>query len=308
MIATWSTRHIPPARRAEFWRAAVCEAFLAMTPRIEARSDFDARLDHLDIERMALNRVRGPAHGVERTSLDLARGGPQYLFVNLNRSGRAGLRQRGREWQARAGELLLIDSSERYMLHEFDDADLLSLAVPLELLGPQAARLHERVAAPVPDTPAALLLKSHLLTLAALPGELPVDQAGPVADALLALVGAVLGEPSAAAAADEPLMRRIRTLVAQRFHDDTLSPCSAAQGLGVSVRTLHACLARHGTSFVALLIEYRLQRARQWLSAAQGTVRIAELAQRCGFKSAEHFARRFAARFGCTPGRWREPG
>ncbi|MCM5682822.1 helix-turn-helix domain-containing protein [Schlegelella sp. S2-27] len=307
MNTTWSTRHVPPARRAEFWRGAVCEAFLAMTPHIAARGDFDARLDHLNIERLALNRVRGPAHGVERTALDLARGGRQYLFVNLHRSGRARLRQQGRELHARPNELMLIDSSERYVLDEVGDGDLLSLAVPLDLLGALATRVPACVALEVPDTPAAQLLKAHLTTLSGVPGEFPAAQAGPVSDALLALVGAVLQEPQAVAAGD-PLMRRIRTLVAQRFDDGQLNPRSAAQALGVSLRTLHACLARHGTSFVAVLMEHRLQRARQWLSGPDRDVRIARLAERCGFKSPEHFTRRFRARFGHTPGRWRDEG
>lgn len=301
MYTTWTTDPVSPPRRAEFWRSAVCEAFLAMTPRIAPACDFRARLDHLALERLAFNRVRGPAHGVLRTPLDLARAGPEFLFVNLNRRGRARLRQFGREHVAAPGELLLIDSSAPYELNEFDDVDLLSLAVPMQALRADLPRLHDAVAAPVPAGAACRMFTAQLQALCDAAHEVPAASAGSIGEVLVAGLVATLTPPGDAAAT-HPLARRLDALIARHFDDPAFGPQAAARLAAVSVRSVHACLACGGTSFMARLAEYRLQRARQRLLSPRGArCTVAQVATACGFRSAEHFSRRFHERFGVPP-------
>jgi hypothetical protein len=128
MQTVWSTSLIPQTQRAEFWRSAVCNAFLSMTPRIAHAADFEARLDHLSLERVALNRVVAPAHGVTRTPSDIRRDEKQVFFINLSPGGRCRVRQFGREHTALAGELILIDSNSPYSIDLPDDGELLSLS------------------------------------------------------------------------------------------------------------------------------------------------------------------------------------
>ena len=304
MNMSWSTRQIAPARRAEFWRGAVCDAFLAMTPRIAAGDDFDARLEHTSFDRLAFNRVLAPAHGVMRTPHDLARGGPRYLFLNLNRSGRGRVRQFGREHLGAAGELMLIDSSEPYAIELVDGGELLSLALPIEWLAGAAPTLQDAIARPLPATPAGCMLRSQIGALAACLGDGsdPLDplQAGVLADVLLALTAVALS-PSAGPVQGVGLTRRLRALIARHHHDAGFDPAQAARLAGVSLRSVHAAFAHEGSSFGRELMEYRLQRAQQRLAAAGLHVRVAGVAADCGFRSAEHFSRRFRARFGITP-------
>lgn len=307
MYTTWTTEHISPPRRAEFWRSAVCEAFLAMTPRIAPACDFRARLDHLALGRLAFNRVRGPAHGVLRTPLDLARAGPEFLFVNLNRRGHARLRQFGREHVAAPGELLLIDSSAPYELSEAGDVDLLSLAVPMQALQSDLPQLHGAVAAPVPAGAACRMFMAQLQALCDAAHEVPAASSGPIGDVLVAGLVATLA-PGADAEATHRLARRLDGLIARHFDDPDFSPPAAARLAAVSVRSVHACLARGGTSFMARLTEYRLQRARQRLLSSTGArCTVAQAAAACGFRSAEHFSRRFHERFGMPPSALRAP-
>ena len=91
-------------------------------------------------------------------------------------------------------------------------------------------------------------------------------------------------------------------LIARHFDDPAFGPQAAARLAAVSVRAVHACLACGGTSFMSRLTEYRLQRARQRLLSPGGVgCTVAQVAAACGFRSAEHFSRRFHERFGMPP-------
>src|SRR4051812_26584642 len=107
MFQRWSTERIAPTRRVEFWRDAVCDAFLAMTPRlVGSTQQFVATLQHRPLDGgLSLNTVTAPSHAVERTASDLGRGGAAVFFVNVPLGGQSRLRQFGREHTVAAGEL-----------------------------------------------------------------------------------------------------------------------------------------------------------------------------------------------------------
>jgi AraC family transcriptional activator of tynA and feaB len=299
MPLVWTTHHVAPARRAEFWRAAVCDAFLAMTPRLADCTDFRARLTHTAIDALSFNRVVAPAHGVLRTPLDLARAGPDYLFVNLNRTGRGRVCQHGREHVAQPGELMLIDSAAPYRIDLLDGGELLSLAVPRASLSRRAA-LDDRAARPLPASPAARLLRAQMLALADMDDRVDDAQGAIVSEALVALAAGALSPADPRAAASAGLPRRVRRLIALHLADPDFGPAEAAREAGVALRSVHACLAREGTTFRTLQMACRLDRARACLAGQGADVRVADVAADCGFRSAAHFSRRFRDRFGVT--------
>jgi AraC-like DNA-binding protein len=307
MLKVWDTRGIAPVLRAEFWRAAVCDAFLAMTPRIPSAPDFTATLEHLPIEQLTLNCVTSPAHGVWRTAHDLARGGRSVVFVNLPLHGRAVVAQHGRTHAGRAGDLMLIDATEPYRIDLPDGGRLLSLALPMDALRRVLRDLPARCAAPVQDSPATRLLQAQLRVLADAASPLPPQQAGMIADVLLQLVAAACTPEDAVACcpAAGSLIRRLRGLIDRHVDDPDYDPARAAADTCVSVRSVHAAFAHEGSSFSAAQMERRLQCARRRLSMAPPGVKVAEIARACGFRSASHFGRRFRHRFGCTPEQYR---
>jgi len=226
MFERWSTAHISAPQRADFWREAVCEAFVSMTPRIERLVDSRAILVHRGFDRLAFNTLEAAPHGVARTPIDLARGGRQYLFVNLNLSGRCRLRQFGRELIAQPGELLLIDSSEPYELEQADEVDLLSLAVPHAMLGKLLPAATEQVARRLPASASAMLLANQLRTLAQWPHKLNAAEAGWVSDLLVGMVRALIAATAAAPGAHggRCLQRKIQSLLEQQYPDAALAP------------------------------------------------------------------------------------
>lgn len=76
----WSTLHILAPRRALFWRDAIAQAFLAITPRLGRLDDFQDVMIPRTVDSLSLNEVNGPTHGVSRTSTDLAKREEQFVL------------------------------------------------------------------------------------------------------------------------------------------------------------------------------------------------------------------------------------
>lgn len=279
-----------------------------MTPQLGRVDDFQAAMVHRTIDCLAFNEVHGPSHDMWRTSADLARGGSPVFFLNLYLSGSARVEQNGLEAAAGPGHLLLFDSSVPFKLRQPAPTGLLSLAVPhAAFTGPQVSPCVGRPLR-LPQSAPALLLASQMQALSKWRGDIPVPEAVSIAQALVGLLRAAL--PAATECGPGPLQQRrargkVAALIGRHYANPGYTPARAAHEMGISVRTLHAWLARDGTSFGAELWAHRLERARAILQA-EPQLAVQEVALRCGFVSAAHLSRRFRERFGVAPRAWRD--
>jgi transcriptional regulator GlxA family with amidase domain len=83
-----------------------------------------------------------------------------------------------------------------------------------------------------------------------------------------------------------------------------LSVDGLAGGVGISGRHLERLFREHADAKVAArYLEIRLERARSLLR--ETSLPLNEIVAACGFQSASHFSRRFAARYGRPPSRIR---
>ena len=274
-----------------------------MTPKLGRLDDFQAELTHRSFDNLALNQVDGPSHGVLRTPGDLAKGGEQYLFVNLCLSGRSSVRQQGQEAQAAVGQLLIFDSSTPFELEQIGEVKLLSLAVPHSAIGMHGTSLSLSPRCLSGSMPAALLA-NQMSVLAQWNDPLAPLESNCVAELMVGTVRALVSELAGAAPA-LPQRRKfngkLRALIERHYGDPGFSPAQAACQLGISVRTLHAWLAHDQANFSSQLLQYRLERAHAMLSAAANQISIMDVALRCGFVSGAHFSRRFRDQYGHAP-------
>lgn len=88
--------------------------------------------------------------------------------------------------------------------------------------------------------------------------------------------------------------------------DPKLNATMVAEACGISPRYLSHLLRQHGVSFSALVWDWRLKIAHQWLSSTNPSdISIAEIAFRVGFKSPAHFSRLFKRVFKVGPREYR---
>lgn len=304
----WSTLHIEPKRRAEFWREASQKAKTPVTPDVPWPDDFEATLTTRGFEELALNHVQVCSpHDVVCTPSDLARLERPFLFVDLYLSGKCDVSQLGRDMHAAPGQPFLIDGRREYRLGHPQSVGMLALAVPFATLGREADAVEDLVARHQPQSAALHLLASQMRMLSAWPHAFAKAEAERLSDLLVgtvhaALSGAREGELTTARRERSFFRLKVRQIIEQAYADPTLNPLLVAEKLGISVRSLHARMARDGTTFGEELMAHRLERAHGLLRGARrSSVTIGEVCARCGFVSAAHFSRRFRARFGVAP-------
>ncbi len=98
------------------------------------------------------------------------------------------------------------------------------------------------------------------------------------------------------------LWQRIGELIQERFATD-FDRTAAAHELGIHPQHLSRVCSEHGSGFVTMLTEARLHHACRLLRTSE--LSVADIAQRCGFRSAQYFNRVFRASCGQTPRAWR---
>jgi AraC-like DNA-binding protein len=101
--------------------------------------------------------------------------------------------------------------------------------------------------------------------------------------------------------------RQLREQMERNFHQTSISARSVAAEMGISPRYLAMVLAHGGTSFPALLRDFRLTAAaRLLLQPALKARTVSDVAAMVGIADPAYFSKLFKQRFGQTPGRYRQ--
>jgi len=233
-----------------------------------------------------------------------------FVFLLPTRQAMA-YEQRGKAGYILPGDVVMLNSSEGYVVNVPDDSQNITFKIPCELLRPRVRGI-DALCARQPSAgphfaPILSQLGMTLLSLGSTKASLLLQ------DAVLDLVGVMTergdGEsPSTSIDSSNVLhvfYESVTSYIARRFREP-LTPESVALAHRVSVRYLHKAFSAHGTTFGRDLMEIRLLEAQRMLSKprAPGSKRppqIAQIAYACGFTTAAHFSARYRERFGVTP-------
>ena len=79
----WRTADVAEPERYAYFREAVCEAFMDLSPEHDRAGPFDATVESIPLAQGAVNRVRGTPHHVRRTRAQIGRSSEQCYFLNL---------------------------------------------------------------------------------------------------------------------------------------------------------------------------------------------------------------------------------
>ena len=123
-----------------------------------------------------------------------------------------------------------------------------------------------------------------------------------VARTSLASPGSIVGG-FASALADPRLEKALTAIHARPDRHWSLTTLAAHAGMSRS-RFAHRFMQCVGLTPIAYLTQWRMIRARQLL--AEPGLDMADIAERCGYRSVPAFGRRFIQMFGVGPGEWRK--
>lgn len=219
------------------------------------------------------------------------------------------------QWQRRdvtpPGELLAVDLSAPYDYSWSGDGAAGCIQIPLDHLGLPVDVIRQGIGS-LRASPLYRLVTDHITNLARDPAAIAANPAaGSVAAASIDLSRALLASAAgndrhARQALAETLLTRIRAYVRRNLSDPDLSPASIAAAHNISLRHLYKLCAAADLSLEQWIITERLHGARHELQLPDSRhLPVAAIARRWGFRDPTHFTRRFKARYGTTPSRWR---
>lgn len=297
----WSTDDVAPRERFDYWRDAICAAYVRLDAFPVGAGTFSGSVTAQDWPGLRLSRVASSAQHVQRRPDD----GSEDCLVSLQVRGRSRIGQSGRSADLAPGTLALYDAAHAYSL-DFDDpyeqvvvqfprAELVARGVDASAV---AARRCEGGMARVS---AALVLAA--LTAAHDLG--PSDRtqlSGQVLDCLATALVSCATSPVDAQAARSAQRHAVLVLVHERLTDPGLSVEGIARAAGRSPRSLQRLFADQPHGLSEVVRRARLARATAALvDPARADRSIARIAAEHGYADAAHFARVFRAHHGSSP-------
>ena len=303
MERTWSTEVAPAHARFDYWREAVCQAFLDLEPEplVRRREVFAGDIRAWQLGALDVADIRAGPQRVRRTPRGIERSPRPGWYVNVQLRGRSVTSQEGREAALGPGDAVVVDALRPFEMRFEGSFRQLAVWVPGVLLSGQRPLLAGRRLGGASPTGAAAVAA---LTAACRHGLAPALV--PHVVGLVASGVDTEGRPPSSRPANRVTRDDVLTDIDRHLCDPSLSPGMCARRLGVSVRTVHARCAEAGVSFARRVTARRLDRARELLEDARyDHVTMTGIAIDVGFVNPSHFARVFRASYGAPPSQWR---
>ena len=313
MNLQFDTARVEPRERAGFWREVVCSVYVPMNAEPLARQPFHARMNVRATQGRVYSDVDAGAQCVSRNAAQIARGEERdiYTFV-VQRAGTCGVEQADARALLLPGDMLLFHNSQPYRLQFDQPFRQTVIQAPRACLGTLAHDLERRLAQRLQPTGGfGRMLQGFLHGLGEALPDVDDGEAAVLVDELFHLLAAHNaatrvqdhGRPSA----QQALVERAQRYARDRIADAELTPDAIARAQRVSARTLQRAFAGAGTGVMRWLRDERLARCAAVLADPTPAARdIAEVAVAHGFRDVPAFCRSFKARYGHTPGGWRD--
>jgi AraC-like DNA-binding protein len=263
-------------------------------------------VDSARIGSLTVTRIRGVFHQASREVRRVISAERDLFAVTLYRSGTAHVTQDGHRFQARAGDLVVIDTGRPHELSVAGPCDIVTIELPYGMLGANADLVGRHVGTPQRcDRGAWAVLAAFLSSLGDRIDGLTDMPDIHLADALVSLIGAAFAEPVPADVGDD-LTDRILADTLADLGDPSLSVDSVARRHGISPRYLHQLFQRRGLTFAAWVRRERLIRIRRdLLDPALVTRTTAVIAAHWGIRDHGHLSRALKKEFGRTAAEFR---
>lgn len=245
------------------------------------------------------------------------------LFLLKVEQGQAELKSAKSSRALRAGDVVLGRFGHGISLQVQEHLQVSSACLPLSGAGARLTRLPSLdLAKTLSSDLGATSFLSALLSQACqgLKG-LSGDEIRPLENSLIDFLSASVWGGAAASNLIEgsfeknAIMRRAMQLLETQLPDPDLSPSTAAEQLGLSLRYLQKLFEQSGESMTHFIRRRRLERAREeLLDPLYSSQSIAEISYRWGFNDSAYFSRAFKELYGSSPSqhrsswRWRVEG
>jgi AraC-like DNA-binding protein len=303
----FDTNAFPATERFALWHASIAyltDAHLApgVTP-----DQFSFRSEFVPLGQTHLGCTWQRGIGVYRTNGATA-DAPKFFFLQTYLKGGFSGYHGSQAMTVATGDIVLLDSIQPMHIWVHGDEELLSLAIPNEMLlavlDGRFAPVHHIV--PAAD-PAAVLLRQALVSAwQQLPGMSPAGAGSVEAMLVGALAGLLRTETTRPGRQDRPpavepaSLAVVRAHIDRHLHEPALGAETLCQRFRCSRASLYRLFAPLG-GVAGYIRQQRLERCHADLLATRPGDSVGRIALRWGFASEHHFSRLYRTAFGMKP-------
>lgn len=290
------------------WQDVISALYAPLDVEIGDAFDFTGDISRATVGPLELTRSVADSEFSRRTRRHVGRESIDSCVVVLVRQGPLTVSQFGRECDVASGGYTMLDLSEPYTLKHAGRTDSYFLKVAKSAFRHRIRNVEARCAVSRPGGVGVAAIGYDLIQSLGAHAETAGPQATVLADHVVDFFGIVFdsvgdGLTDSNSIALSGIRRRALRHIDANLADPDLSPETIAFALRISTRYLHRAFEASGTSVGRFIRTRRLARCRDALARVQGTARrIADIAERYGFRSASHFSTCFKAEFGVSPG------
>jgi hypothetical protein len=303
-VQKFATDGIAPPERLAFWNALVDRVYSGTYVKSHD-SEFTGEMWTWQVGDLSMIRPRSTASFVGRDPRYIAE---ERLILHLQCRGSSLHRQNGTESVLGAGDFVIGSPHQAYAI-DLAAHELLVVEFPRAPLAERFPDIDDALRQRLSGgTPGARVFHDFLLSLWRQSQQGISDpewEAGVSAVfydlVALAMRGAVKPGTSGS---DTALRSRVLAVVEAQLVDPALRTLTLAEACSTSVRTIQNVFAAMGTTPSGYILERRLQRAAERLTASP-SASITEIAFELGFNDSAYFARCFRQQFGVPPREWR---
>ncbi len=301
-----TTDEVAPEERFAYWREAICDVFVQLDAEPVDDAPFDGTIVSSAIGSVELSDVVADAQHVERSPRQISKAREDLCLVSLQTAGVGLISQDGRSVLLRPGDFALYDATRPYTLDFRASFGQLVYQFPRASLVERGVDLPHVTARSLRGKGAGIVVADFLRSLGATGADVAPDAAPRIANHTLDLLATAIA--SAMDALPEPdslrayRRRRVLTYISDHLTEHDLSITTIAEGLGISVRTVHKLFEGDDLTVGRRILAARLERCRRDLrDPLHRHPSITEIAMRNGFRDSAHFSRCFKRAYGTTP-------
>ncbi|KPF94732.1 AraC family transcriptional regulator [Rhodopseudomonas sp. AAP120] len=312
MSTRFTASDAPPHKRLSLWRDIICDVYVQLDCKSDARSgEFHGWVSRGALGRALSSTVASCAQRVSRTPARIARAQEESVLFALGTTGHGGVTQDGREAVIRPGEFAFYDTTRPYELQFDGDFSQRILQVPRDLISRRVRTEDLTATVFSSERPLDKLAYDFIASICQLADRVDNDTANRLTEQAVDLVAMAIadriGTMGAATSHRSAMLHRLKVHIQGRLHDPDLSAAGAAAALGISPRYVSDLFADDATSFQRYVLAQRLERcARDLASPQQARRQIGEIAFAWGFNDLSHFGRVFRERYGLSPRDFRQ--
>jgi AraC family transcriptional regulator, positive regulator of tynA and feaB len=311
-VTVFSTQDVHPRDRLSYWVEVASQAFVDHSFKSHLGTAFSAEVRMTALDKLGISVFSCDACNVIRSQRDAGRADGDDLLLCLQLQGRSAYSQHDRETKLQSSSMVLVDPRRPFSIAIGNQSRTITFKIARKDLAARLGPLTDLTCRGAsPSTPLTGLASGFLAMLPERAKSLDPISAGRVAEQALDLVALALAAELGATVQSRSTARstalfRLKSAIEARLRDPGLKPAAVAAEAGISVRYANALLAQEESSIERYVLSRRLECCRRaFEDASQAHRMIGEIAFSWGFSDLSHFARRFRAAHGCTPGDYR---